>query len=230
MEKVIFDSDIIEQTRQTQFVSAVFQKYQSTQTTFTASNAYSSLHGYGRCGISGFVHTIETMMNTIESEITKIDQFVISSVGNYQGLESAVQERSSRENMDSESLMGALSSLPKLSDGNRDYASEDSFAILQFEPVFSEPTTSSGDVTANASIASSIVYGSSVSKGITEEDSGYQVSSIYRAKPLVGEEDSVSYDPNQAVEDYSSHFQTSSSFGTLSSSETSNYTQGESSI
>lgn len=223
MNNLIFDADKVDANLKEQFYPDVLNKFINETSNFHSSNAYSQLNGYGNCGISSFVSTIEDRIVKISEELKKIEQYVNSSVGNYRGLENRLLEKGGSFQVDSEGLSDCLTSVVEISKFTRDYRSDDSNAYLEYKPKYTSLNSSS--VISGQSHKQSI-YGNSVSKYATGNDSRYSVASVYKPKEEITNNSENEY--SVSLSDFFEHFTTTPSKSVVNFNTSSNYSQGES--
>ncbi len=220
MSRLLFDSDNIEMIQSEQFIPNVLNKFKDSSQSFKSSNAFSDLKSCGRCGISGFISDMNRRISNISNNLNKIDAFLDSSIGNYRSLESRILEKGGSFQMDSEALSSSLSSLFEISKFVREYRSDDSNSYLEFNPVFSNPSSSS----IVSSSQGHSIYGNSVSKYATINDENYTVSSVYEYK----HDDESSEGESITVEEFINKFDLTDATSIINSSTSTSYQQGES--
>lgn len=220
MSRLLFDSDNIEMVQIEQFNPSILNKFRDSSQSFKSSNAFSNLRGCRRCGISGFINDMNRRISNISNDLNKIDAFLDSSIGNYRSLESRILEKGGSFQMDSDALSSSLSSLFEISKFVREYRSDDSNSYLEFNPVFSNPSSSS--VVSNSQGHS--IYGNSVSKYATIDNDNYTVSSVYEYKYKEESSDAESI----TFEDFINRFNLTDATSVINSDTSTSYQQGES--
>lgn len=223
MGQVSFDVDNVSANLNEQFQPMVVNKFVTEVSNFHNSNAYTALNGYGRCGISSFISTIESRIAKIDDELRNLEKYVISSIDNYRGLENRLLERGGSVQVDSDALTSCLTSVVEISKFTRDYRSDDSMAFLEYKPKYTS-FSSSSIVSGQAN--KQVIYGNSISKYATNNDSGYNVSSVYKPKEEVVVDNEENY--SVSISDYFDNFLTTTSNSVINFDISSNYSQGES--
>lgn len=220
MAQVLFDDSNVA-TILSEFQSNVLNDFIREAGNFRNSSSFSSLEGYGHCGIAGFIEMIDESMVRIENELRAIDKYVSSSVENYRGLENRLLERGGISQIDSTALSDCLTSVVEISKLTRDYRSDDSMAYLEYKPKYTSFKSSS--VTSGQSQKQTI-YGNSVSKYVTSDDPTYSVSSVYNQEGRLDSEEEYTVN----ISDFLNNFSTTSAESVINFKASSNYAQGES--